>query len=123
MGLLGLAECTMSRAMLEEDRCLVLTLIGAGNDMHKGFIRGYVTPSAVGSCFVAYSPISPLMIITGDRKKKKAAWEPIRTLYDHAPAPKYLIRLRKTDHMAVSDLGVLVSNPVAKLHFPGFRFH
>lgn len=33
MGLLGLAECTMSRAMLEEDRCLVLTLIGAGNEM------------------------------------------------------------------------------------------
>lgn len=45
-------------------------------------------------------------------RKRKLAREPIRTLYDHAPAPKYLIRLRKTDHMTVSDLGVLLSNPM-----------
>jgi predicted dienelactone hydrolase len=65
----------------------------------------------------------PIMIITGGQKRMEAPWEPIWTLYDHAPAPKYLVRLRKTDHMTISDMGVLLSNPIARLSFPGFRFH
>ncbi len=65
----------------------------------------------------------PIMIITGDQKKREAPWEPIWTLYDHAPAPKYLIRLKKTDHMTVSDLGMFRSNPLVRLSLPGFRFH
>ena len=65
----------------------------------------------------------PIMIITGGKKKMEAPWEPIWTLYDHAPAPKYLIRLRKTDHMTITDMGALLSNPVVRVSFPGFRFH
>lgn len=63
----------------------------------------------------------PLMIITGDSKSMEVPWEPIWTLYENAPAPKYLLRLKKTDHMTITDttLSVIAAGWV----LPGFRFH
>ncbi len=64
----------------------------------------------------------PVMIITGDNHKMEVPWERIRTFYQNAPAPKYLIRLRKTDHLTISDL-TLSSSFLTRLLLPGFRDH
>ena len=44
------------------------------------------------------------MIITGGSERMEAPWTPIRSFYDNAPPPKYLVRLKKTDHITISDL-------------------
>ena len=63
----------------------------------------------------------PLMFITGGEERMEAPWEPIRALYDHAPPPKYLIRLKNTDHLTVYDGGGPFRNPVVRLFLPGYR--
>jgi len=63
----------------------------------------------------------PLMIITGDNKKMEVPWEPIWKIYTNAPAPKYTIRLKKTDHMTIADTARNVF--LTRLFLPGFRSH
>ena len=48
-------------------------------------------------------------------------WEPILSFYENAPAPKYAIKLRKTDHLTIADFVRTV--PAARLMMPGFRFN
>lgn len=63
----------------------------------------------------------PLMIITGDSKKMEVPWEPLWTIYQNTPPPKYLVRLKDTDHMTVAD--VTLHENIIKLFLPGFRSH
>jgi len=63
----------------------------------------------------------PVMIITGDSKSMEVPWDPIWTFYQNAPAPKYVIRLKKTDHMTITDTTLNVTG--ASLFLPGFRSH
>ena len=63
----------------------------------------------------------PVMIISGDQPKMEVPWPPIQEIYDHAPAPKYALRLKKTDHMTIADMALNV--PGARLVLPGFRSH
>jgi len=63
----------------------------------------------------------PVMIITGDNKSMEVPWDPIWTFYEHAPAPKYVLRLKKTDHMTIADMTLNVS--AAGWVLPGFRSH
>jgi predicted dienelactone hydrolase len=46
----------------------------------------------------------PIMIITSGSKRMEVPWMPIRSLYDNAPPPKYLVRIKGADHLTVSDL-------------------
>ncbi len=62
----------------------------------------------------------PSMIITGGHKKMEVPWEPIWTYYQNAPAPKYVIKLNKTDHMTITDTSLAMSL-VVKFVLPGFR--
>jgi predicted dienelactone hydrolase len=62
----------------------------------------------------------PVMIISGGHRME-VPWEPIQAFYDNAPAPKYAVRLKKTDHMTVSDM-TLAASPIVKPVLPGFRF-
>ncbi len=62
----------------------------------------------------------PIMIITGDDEKMEVEWEPIWTIYTHAPPPKYVIKLKKTDHMTIADF--IVTRRITRLLYPGFRF-
>jgi predicted dienelactone hydrolase len=64
----------------------------------------------------------PVMIITGANKKMEVPWEPIWTFYQNAPPPRYVIRLKKTDHMTVADQ-TLSATSLVRLFLPGFRFH
>jgi predicted dienelactone hydrolase len=64
----------------------------------------------------------PLMIITGESVRLEAPWPPMKTVYDNAPPPKYLIRVRKTDHMTIADETLSISWLVRPV-LPGFRFH
>ncbi|HUT54526.1 MAG TPA: hypothetical protein VM658_14140 [bacterium] len=64
----------------------------------------------------------PMMIIAGDNQKMEVPWAPIQTLYDNAPPPKYAIRLKDTDHMAIADQ-TMAASPLVKLVLPGFRSH
>jgi len=63
----------------------------------------------------------PIMLINGDDQRFEVPWTPLQTIYDNAPPPKYLIRLRKTDHMTAADATLNLS--VARLVLPGFRSH
>jgi predicted dienelactone hydrolase len=63
----------------------------------------------------------PLMIITGDSQWIEVPWEPIWTLYENAPPPKYVVRLKQTGHMAIADSNLTI--PAARILFPGFRSH
>lgn len=63
----------------------------------------------------------PVMVISGDNKKMEVPWPPIQELYDHAPAPKYAVRLQHTDHMTIADMTLNVHG--ARLVLPGFRRH
>jgi len=63
----------------------------------------------------------PVMVISGDQGKMEVPWAPIQTLFDHAPAPKYALRLKQTDHMTIADMALNV--PGARLVLPGFRSH
>ena len=65
----------------------------------------------------------PIMVITGDRKRLEAPWEPIYTLFENAPPPKYLVRLKKTDHITICDGIKEIHNPIIRFLLPGFRFH
>jgi predicted dienelactone hydrolase len=64
----------------------------------------------------------PIMLITGDAIKLEATWPPMKTLYDNAPPPKYLIRLKNTDHMTVAD-ATLGRLSISRFILPGFRSH
>ena len=48
-------------------------------------------------------------------------WGPIWTLHANAPPPKYVIRLRKTDHMTIADF--LRTRAVTRPVYPGYRFN
>lgn len=63
----------------------------------------------------------PVMIITGERME--VPWEPIETLFESAPPQKYLVRLKKTDHLTLVDGVKGIHNPMVRILFPGFRFH
>ncbi len=63
----------------------------------------------------------PVMIITGDNKRMEVPWDRIWTLYTGAPPPKYVIRLKETDHMTIADLTLKVI--AARFVLPGFRSH
>ncbi len=63
----------------------------------------------------------PIMLINGDDEKFEVPIEPIQTIYDNAPAPKYLIVLKKTDHMTAADSTAAIT--LARLTLPGFRSH
>jgi predicted dienelactone hydrolase len=62
----------------------------------------------------------PIMIINGD-KTFEVPWEPLQTIYDHAPAPKYLVRLKQVDHMTAADSTMTMS--AARLVLPGLKSH
>ena len=62
----------------------------------------------------------PMMLISGD-SNMEVPWEPVFRLYEAAPAPKYAIRVRKSDHMTISDQ-TLSASWVVKPALPGFRF-
>lgn len=61
----------------------------------------------------------PIMFITGSSESMEVPLQPIQTLYDNAPPPKYLIVLDKTDHMTIADMTLKVS--AARLLLVGFR--
>jgi len=63
----------------------------------------------------------PIMTITGDDERMEVPWGPIWTLYENAPSPKYVIRLRQTDHMTITDF--LRTRGVTKPLYPGYRFN
>jgi len=63
----------------------------------------------------------PWMIINGDSKKFEAPWTSAMTIYENAPAPKYAVRLKKTDHMTISDLTLAMNPALLKLVLAGFR--
>jgi predicted dienelactone hydrolase len=63
----------------------------------------------------------PWMIINGDSKKFEAPWTSAMTIYDNAPPPKYAVRLKKTDHMTISDLTLAMNPALLKLVLAGFR--
>jgi predicted dienelactone hydrolase len=64
----------------------------------------------------------PLMIISGDDTHFESPWQPIADLYQHAPPPKFAIRLKHTDHMTIADF-TLTMSPLVKWGLPGFRSH
>jgi hypothetical protein len=51
----------------------------------------------------------------------EAPFEPLQNFYEYAPAPKYLIRLVQTDHMAITD--VAYHEALLRVVLPGFRSH
>jgi len=63
----------------------------------------------------------PIMLINGDDRKFEVPWSPLQSIYDHAPPPKYLIRLAQTDHMTAADSTLNLS--LARWFLPGFRTH
>ena len=63
----------------------------------------------------------PMMIITGDDKRAEVPWEPVSALYENAPAPKFLIRLKSTDHMTIADF--LTTRGITRPLFAGYRFN
>ena len=63
----------------------------------------------------------PFMIINGDSKKFEAPWQGAWTIYENASAPKYAVRLKKTDHMTISDLTLAMNPALLKLVLAGFR--
>lgn len=63
----------------------------------------------------------PFMIINGDSKKFEAPWSGAWTIYENAPAPKYAVRLKKTDHMTISDMTLAANPTIVKLALTGFR--
>lgn len=63
----------------------------------------------------------PIMLINGDDQNFEVPWAPLQTIYDYAPAPKYLLRLQQTDHMTAADSTLTLS--LARLVLPGFRSH
>ena len=63
----------------------------------------------------------PIMMINGGDRKFEVPWAPLQSIYDHAPPPKYLLRLAKTDHMTAADSTLNMS--LARLFLPGFRTH
>ena len=64
---------------------------------------------------------TPIMTITGDDERMEVPWKPIWTLHTNAPSPKYVIRLRETDHMTIADF--LVTRAVTRPLYPGYRFN
>ncbi len=65
----------------------------------------------------------PMMIITGDALKLEAPFPTMKTLYDSALPPKYLIRVKDTDHMTIAEAYPMMSLPIARWTLPGFRSH
>lgn len=63
----------------------------------------------------------PVMIITGDDERMEVPWDRIWTFYTNAPPPKYVIRLKQTDHMTISDSALNII--AARFVLPGFRSH
>ena len=61
----------------------------------------------------------PIMLVNGDDKKFEVPIEPLQTIYDNAPPPKYLVILKDTDHMTAADSTLKVS--VSRFVLPGFR--
>lgn len=62
----------------------------------------------------------PVMLINGDDENFEVPWSPLQVIYDNAPPPKYLVRLKNTDHMTAVDSTLAI--PLAKIALPGFRF-
>ena len=65
----------------------------------------------------------PIMVITGGSKRFEVPWEPIYTFFENAPTPKYLVRLKKTDHATILDGLKALHNPMVRLLLAGYRFH
>ena len=63
----------------------------------------------------------PIMTITGDDERMEVPWKPIWTLHTNAPSPKYVIRLRETDHMTIADF--LATRAMTRPLYPGYRFN
>jgi len=63
----------------------------------------------------------PFMIINGDSKRFEAPWTGAWTIYQNAPPPKYAVRLKKTDHMTISDMTLAANPTIVKLALTGFR--
>ena len=63
----------------------------------------------------------PVMMIDGDNQKMEVPWEPVWTIFQNAPPPKYLIRLKHTDHMTISDMTLSINPALVKLFLGGFR--
>jgi len=62
----------------------------------------------------------PVMLVNGD-EFFEVPWEPVVAVYENAPAPKYLVRLKKVDHMTAAESTMAID--LARLVFPGFRSH
>jgi predicted dienelactone hydrolase len=63
----------------------------------------------------------PIMMIDGDSKKMEVPWDPIWTIFQNAPPPKYVVRLKQTDHMTISDMTLAANPALVKLFLAGFR--
>jgi len=63
----------------------------------------------------------PVMMINGDSKRMETPWEPVWIIYQNLKVPKYAVRLKKTDHMAIGDMTLAANPTLVKLFLPGFR--
>jgi predicted dienelactone hydrolase len=63
----------------------------------------------------------PIMIITGNAVKLEAPFPTIKTLYDNAGPPKYLVRVKKADHMTIAEGYPMMTIPITRWSLPGFR--
>ncbi len=61
----------------------------------------------------------PLMFLTGDDKRFEATVYRQKEVYDSAPAPKYFVVIRDTDHFVICDM--LLASPYTG-HLPLHRF-
>lgn len=62
----------------------------------------------------------PIMLVNGD-DFFEVPWDPVKEIYDSAHPPKYLVRLKKTDHMTAVDSTMAIV--LARIALPGFRLH
>jgi len=68
----------------------------------------------------AFKEVSiPIMIITG-WGKFEVPFEPIQRVYDELAGPRYLLHLKKVDHMTITDMALKI--PFARLVLPGYRW-
>ncbi len=68
----------------------------------------------------AFQEVSiPVMIITGTGKFE-VPFEPIQRVYNELQGPKYVLRLKKVDHMTITDMALKI--PFARLVLPGYRW-
>jgi len=68
----------------------------------------------------------PIMVISGGHKFE-VPWEQwVWPLYENSPAPKYAVRVKKTDHFTIVDPMMALSGGyrwLIKVFMPGFRSH